>query len=111
MPTTAKVLIPAKLLENTQTTQYTAVLCTTKIDKCTVTNTSAANVSFSCNLVASGGAPGTANLIVKAQTIAPGEAYPCPELVGHTLMPGDMISTLASTASVLTILCGGRELT
>jgi hypothetical protein len=39
---TVKVLIPAKIAENTQTTQYTAAGVTTIIDKFTATNYSAA---------------------------------------------------------------------
>ena len=43
-------IIPSKVAENSQTTQFTAEANTT-IDKFTVTNTSAAVAKFSCNLV------------------------------------------------------------
>lgn len=104
-------LIPAKQVENAQTTQYTAVNVTTYIDKFTVTNTSAANVTFSANVVTSAGAAGTANLIIQTRTIAPKETYACPELVGQVLQPGDFISTIASAAASLTMRASGREIT
>jgi hypothetical protein len=106
-----KVLIPAKQAENAQTTQYTATNVKAIIDKFTVTNTSANNVTFSCNLVTSGGSVGASNLIVDARTLVPDECYTCPELVGQALDVGGFISTLAGAASSLTIRASGREIT
>jgi hypothetical protein len=111
MAVTPKVLIPAKQAEDAQTSQYTATGIKAIIDKFTVTNTSAANVSFSVNLVASGDTAGTSNLILDARAIAPSETYTCPELVGQTIDAGSFISTLASAATSLTIRCSGREIT
>lgn len=111
MTVTVKNIIPRKQVENIQTGQYTANNCKTVIDKFTVTNTTAGNVVFSCNLVAFGGVAGTANLVLSARTIAPGETYTCPELVGQSLEAGDFISTLAGTATALTISASGREIT
>lgn len=111
MAVTIKNLVPAKQLENAQTTQYTATNCKAIIDKATVTNTSAGNVNFSCNLVASGGSAGNSNLIVKTRAIAPGETYRCPELVGHVLDVNGFISTLASAVTSLTFQVSGREVT
>lgn len=111
MAVTGKNIIPRKQIENAQTGQYTAVNCKTIIDKFTVTNTSASNVAFSCNLIASGGSATDGNLIVKAKTIAPSETYLCPELVGQTLEPGGFISTLAGAATSLTVSASGREIT
>jgi hypothetical protein len=104
-------LIPAKLAESSQTTQYTAVNCTTVIDKFTGTNTSGANVTISVNIVANGGTAGGSNLIVDTRTIAPNETYTFPELVGHTLPPGGFISTIASSATAIVIRASGREIT
>lgn len=111
MTVTVKNIIPRKQAENAQTAQYTATNCKTVIDKFTATNTSAGNVPFSCNLVAAGGAAGAANLVLNARSIAPGETYTCPELVGQSLEPGDFISTLAGAAGSLTISASGREIT
>jgi hypothetical protein len=111
MAVTVKNIIPPKQAENAQTTQYTAANCKTIIDKFTVTNTNTANVTFSVNLVALAGTAGTANLIVKARSIVPGETYLCPELVGQVLEDGGFISTLAGAATSLTITASGREVT
>lgn len=111
MTVKVKVLIPARQAENTQTTQYTATNCKTVIDKFTATNTSAGNVTMSVNLVTSGGAAGDSNLIVDTRSIAPGETYTFPELVGQSLEPDGFISTLAGAATSLTIRASGREIT
>jgi len=111
MTVSIKVLIPAKQAENAQTTQYTAVNCKAIIDKFTVTNTSAANVTFSANLVTSGGNAGANNLILDTRSIAPDETYTCPELVGQALESSGFISTIASAAASLSIRASGREIT
>lgn len=110
MTVTTKPLIGSKQMESAQTTQYTAVNCTTVIDKFTATNTSAANALISVNLVSSGGAAGTTNLIVDNRAIAPDETYTFPELVGQVLASGGFIST-TGTATALTIRASGREIT
>lgn len=111
MSVLVKTLIQSKQAENAQTTQYTAANCKTIIDKFTATNTSAANVSLSVNLVASGGSPGVSNLVVNARAVAPGETYTFPELVGQVLEPGGFISTIAGAVTSLTIRSSGREIT
>lgn len=110
MAVTVINIIPRKFAEAAQTGQYFADNVKTIIDKFTVTNTSAANVVFSCNLIASGGSAGDSNLVLDAQTILPGETYLCPELVGQTLEASGIISTLCDTASALTISASGREI-
>lgn len=111
MTVTTKVLVPAKEMELVQTTQYTASNCTAYLDKVTVTNTSANNLTFSMNLVTSGGSPAASNLMIDDRAIAPGETYACgPELVGHALANGGFLSTIASAAG-LTLRVTGRELT
>jgi hypothetical protein len=111
MTVTVKNIIPRKQAENIQTAQYTATNCKTIIDKFTVTNTSAANVLFSVNLIPEAGAAADANLVLKSRAIAPSETYACPELVGQTLEINGFISTLASAATALTISASGREIT
>jgi hypothetical protein len=111
MAVTVVNIIPRKQAENIQTAQYTAVDVKAIIDKFTVTNTSAVNVTFSANLVASGGSAGNSNLVLDARIITPGETYTCPELAGQTLEAGGFISTLAGAATSLTISASGREIT
>jgi IMP cyclohydrolase len=111
MTVTVLNIIPRKQAENVQTNQYTAVNCKTIIDKFTVTNVSGANVTFSCNLVATGGTADATNLVLKTRSIAPNDTYLCPELVGQSLEAGGVISTLAGTSAALVISATGREIT
>lgn len=109
MAVNIRVLIPAKIAENTQTTQYTAVNVSTIIDKFTATNYSASAATLSVNLVTQFDSAGNQNLIVKTKTLLPSETYTFPELVGHVLQPGGFISTIAGTASAINIRSSGRE--
>ena len=109
MTVTVKVLIPAKIAEASQTTQYTANGVTTIIDKFTATNYSASAATLSVNLVTVSFSAGDANLITKTKTLQPAEVYTFPELVGQVLSPGAFISTLAGTATSINIRASGRE--
>jgi hypothetical protein len=111
MTVTAKVLVPAKTVDATQTTQYTATGVTTIIDKFTATNYSASAATISVNLVTASGTAGDDNLITKARTLQPSEVYTFPELVGQVLSPSAFISTIAGTASAINIRVSGREIT
>jgi hypothetical protein len=111
MTVLVKVLVPAKTVENTQTTQYTATGVTTIIDKFTATNYSAAAATISVNLVTAASLAGNQNLITKTKTLQPSEVYTFPELVGQNLGIGDFISTIAGTASAINMRVSGREVT
>ena len=111
MAVTVKVLIPAKVAEAVQTTQYTANGVTTIIDKFTATNYSATAATISINLVTVAGSAGNDNLIVKTKTLQANETYTFPEIVGQVLTPGSFISTIAGTASAVNIRASGREVT
>jgi len=110
MTVTAKNLVPAKTVEATQTTQYTANNVTTIIDKFTATNYSGASATISVNLVTPTGTASNDNLIVKQRTLAVSETYIFPELVGQILPSGGFISTIAGTASAINIRVSGREI-
>ena len=111
MTVTVKVLVPAKTVEATQTTQYTATGVTTIIDKFTATNYSASAATISVNLVTVAGSAGNTNLITKTKTLQASEVYTFPELVGQVLNPGDFISTIAGTGSAINMRVSGREVT
>ena len=110
MTVTVKVLIPAKIAESSQTTQYTATNVTTIIDKFTATNYSAGAVTLSVNLVTRGDTAGNQNLVVKTKSLAAGETYTFPEIVGQSLAPSGFI-TIASAATSISIRASGREVT
>jgi hypothetical protein len=101
-------IIPAKIAEASQTTQYTSTGVQTIIDKFTATNYSASAATLSVNLVASAGSATNDNLIVKTKTLQPAETYTFPELVGHVLPVGGFVSTIAGTATSINIRASGR---
>lgn len=109
MTVTVKVLIPAKIAEATQTTQYVANGVTTIIDKFTATNYSASAATISINLITVSFSAGNQNLITKTKTLQPSEVYTFPEIVGQVLGSGDFISTIAGTATSINIRASGRE--
>jgi hypothetical protein len=109
MTVTAKNLVPAKTVEATQTTQYTANGVTTIIDKFTATNYSGSAATISVNLITATGTASNDNLIVKNKSLAASETYIFPELVGQILPSGGFISTIAGTASAINMRVSGRE--
>ena len=110
MTVTVKVLVPAKTVENSQTTQYTATGVTTIIDKFTATNYSGSAATISVNLVTQGETAANKNIITKTKSLAASEVYTFPELVGQILPSGGFISTIANTADAINIRVSGREI-
>lgn len=110
MTVTVENIIPAKDAETVNTAQYTSDDARTIIDKFTATNVSAGILTLSVNIVPNAGSASNTNLIVDAKSIAVGETFTFPELVGHVLTIGDFISTNAS-ATGLTIRASGRVVT
>ena len=108
MTVTVSTIIPAKIAENSQTTQYTSTGLKTLVDKFTGTNYGAATATLSVNLVTTADTAGNQNLIVKTQALQPGETYTFPEIVGAELDAGGFISTIASAATTITIRANGR---
>lgn len=104
-------IIPRSQLPAANTALYTANNCKTVIDKFTVTNTSAAAVAVSVNLVAAGGVVSNANKVVSSKTVAINETYTFPELVGQSLESGGFISAIATAGAALTVSASGREIT
>lgn len=104
-----KVLFEAKDCETVQTTQATSLNVRTIIDKLTGCKTTAGALTISVNLVPTLGTAGATNLVVKTKSLAAGETYTFPEIVGQYLMPGGFISTIASAAGI-TIRACGREI-
>lgn len=97
-------LFETAFVPNAETTVYTGGR--TIIDKMTSYGVLAGDVTI--KLVQSGGTAGTAHTLAK-KTFNVGESYTWPEIVGHTLEPGDFISVLASVASAATLRIGGRK--
>jgi len=109
MAVTPKAIIAAQQLTNANATYYTATNIKTIIDKMTLTNTTAGAVTATIDLVDSGGSAGASERMISARSIAAGETYICPEVVGHVLNAGDTIQGLASANTSITIRASGRE--
>ena len=109
MTTTIAALINAKFAEAAETPQYTSTNCKTAVDKFTATNISGANATLTVHIIPVGGAAGPSNAVIK--TIAPGVTWTFPEIVGHSLESGDVLSTVASVASAIWIRASGRQFT
>lgn len=110
MTTNVTVLVPAKYVENSITTQYTADNVKAVIDKFTVTNISAGNITFDAYIVITAGTAGSANQLVKSKVLIPNQCYNVFEIMGHSLPSGSFIATNASSASSLVMYISGREL-
>jgi hypothetical protein len=113
MTVTARNLVPAKLVEDTQTTQYIVPsnATATIIDKFTATNVSGSPATISVNLVTGSDTPGNNNLITKTKSLAAAEVYTFPELVGQILPTASFISTIASASNAINMRVSGREVT
>lgn len=107
MSVTATVLIQPKVAEDVQTAQFTSAGAITLIDKFTARNYSGTAADLSINLIQRNDVAGDNNLVAK-RTLQPGETYLFPEVVGHYLGDGDSISTLAGTATSISIRSSGR---
>jgi hypothetical protein len=111
MGTTAVVLIQAAQLPNAVATQYTATRVKARIDKFTCTNEDTVAHTITIHLVASGGSASAANKIISAKSLAAGECYTCPELIGHWLTDGQTIQGFADAAAFVTVRASGIEST
>lgn len=109
MTVTAKCLVESKFIEAVETSQYTASVRTI-IDKCTLAAPVSTNTSVTLKIVPSGGTAGGSNIVMAAKVMTTSDpTYTCPEIVGHILNPGDIISTLSTVASSVSLRISGRE--
>ena len=112
MAITALNIIARQQLTNANATYYTSPASTgTIIDKCTLTNVSAAPVAVSINLVASGGVVGATNIVLSSKTLQVNECYTCPEIVGQFLPSGGFLSAIAGASAAVVISATGRQIT
>ncbi len=111
MTVATKTLIATGYAADSQTTVYTSPAGThTKIEKHSATNNTASPVTYAVNIVPSGGSAAAGNLVYSA-SIAANTSVEITPVAGHTLNPGDFISTIAGTASALVIRASGKQIT
>ena len=109
MTVTARPLVTAQYAPNAETTVYTAPASTrTIIDKCTGYNGTGGAVTLAIKIVPNAGAAGASNQVV-SKSLAAGETYTFPEVVGHVLETGGFVSVLAGAATSVVIRMSGRE--
>ena len=109
MSVTSKPLYTAAYLGSTDTTLYTAgASVRTILDKVTAYNSDAGALLVAFNIVPNGGAVGASNKIV-SKSIASGDTYTFPEVVGHVLESGGVLSGIAASASKVVVRVSGRE--
>ena len=111
MATTPVVLIAAAQLANAAATLYTATRVKARIDKVTCTNEDTVAHTITFHIIASAGTATAANRIIHAKSLAAGECYTCPELIGHWLTDGQFIQGFADTAAMVTVRASGIEST
>jgi len=110
MTVSIKDLVPTKMLELANTTQYTCNARAAIIDKITVFNISD---TVACTLdvvINKSTEPIAAPGLLMQRQFQPLESYTCPEISGHGMVPGDRIVT-GTTSSNLVMRITGREIT
>lgn len=87
---------------NAAVTQGTVVPANTRrqITAAIVCNSTAVAKTFTAHVIPSGGTAGATNMYISARTIAPGESYTCPELVGRGLNAGGFVQVLADVTGL-----------
>ena len=109
MTTVSKPLIVAKYASNAETTEYTASTgMRTIVDKFTGYNGTGGAVALTVKIVPNADTAGASNIMV-VKSIAAGETYTFPEVVGHVLEAGGFLSVLAAAATSIVIRASGRE--
>lgn len=83
-------------------TQGTAVAANTRrrITAAIICNSTAVAKTFTAHVIPSGGAAAATNMYISARTIAPGESYTCPELVGRGMNAGGFVQALADVTGM-----------
>lgn len=112
MTTVSKCLVESTQLAAAQTTIYTCpVNSRVSVDKFTGVNVGAAATTLTINVVAASGAAAGTNVLTSARTLAIGETFGFPEMIGQILEPGDFVSVLAGAATSINVRMSGRVIT
>lgn len=102
------VLTPSAALTNTAASIYTTPAAgQTVIRRAVFTNTDTVPRTITVHRVPNGGSAVTANLLIQARRLAPGEAYVAAELASMVLNGGDAIFALADSSGVVNATMSG----
>jgi hypothetical protein len=105
MAVTPKALIEVQQLTASAATYYTSTNIVTIIDSFKLVNVDTVARTATVSIGANAG--GTQFIV--ARSLAPGECYNCPEMVGQILNAGDLIQALADSANKVNIRASGRQ--
>ena len=111
MALTPTRLIDGAQIANSTTTYYTATNVRARIDSLTLTNTTAAAVTVTIYLVPGAGVAGSANTVLSSYSVAAGQTYLVPGVIGQWLEESGTIQASASAASAVSIVASGIEWT
>lgn len=112
MATTPKRLVSGSQIAASATTYYTAATGTkARIDSLALTNTTGTGRTVTLYLVPSGGTAGVTNCVLSAYTVAAGETYVPPGIIGQWLESGGTLQAVASAATAVTLVASGVEWT
>lgn len=84
---------------------------TTRIIQCSLTNTSASNVTVNLYVASASSAPTSSEIIVKSKTIRPNETWTPVSLINMVLGAGNTLQADASVATSIVIKASGIEIT
>lgn len=107
---------PARIVSGSQLTTSAVTYATAtnekiRIERITLCNTTAGAITATVYLVPSGGSAGATNTVISAKSIAAGETYKCPELIGAVIETGGTLQALASANTSITIVGSGWRFT
>ncbi len=102
------VLTPSAPLSNTAAAIYTTPTAgRTVVRRAVFTNTDTSPRTITVHRVPLSGSAVTANVLIQARRLAPGEAYVAPELASMVLNGGDAIFAAADVAGVVNVTMSG----
>ena len=104
MAVSPKALITSQQITNAAVTYYTSTNIVTIVDSFKLVNTTGGAVTATVSI----GANAASTQMIAARSLAAGETYNCPEMVGQILNSGELIQALASAGSSITIRASGR---
>lgn len=99
-------LVPGGFLGSSVGAVFLAT-ASTQMTSAAFTNTDTSARTITVYIVRTGGAAGASNVLVQAQTLAPGMTFLADQLSGKNLAAGDSLQAFASTAGVVNAVIDG----
>lgn len=110
MAVTPLPLVLPQQLTGAAAVLYTSFNTKTRVDKLTITNTDNVAHQVTLYLVPAAGAVGASTTITSAYSVAAGQCWNCPDMVGQILASGGTLQGFADTGAKVTISAAGTQL-